>query len=84
LLSLNIITSIQNIISCFVDFLEDTWVWSASLNGQYTLKSGYIWLLSQHYNKISQESLSWIWKLYGKHTTSLSLLEVSYVIEESF
>jgi len=59
------------------------------------MKSGYIWLLSKHYNEISQESLVWIWKLhlsaklvcnfyYDKYSTSLSPLEVSCVIVEFF
>lgn len=56
LLPLNITTSIQQIFPCFVDSSKDTWIWTASLNGQYNAKSGYTWLLSQHHNEISQGS----------------------------
>lgn len=81
LLPLNITTSIQQIVPCFVDSSKDTWIWTASLNGQYNAKSGYTWLLSQHHNEFSQGSWSWIWKLHlsaslqfllWQHATGLS------------
>jgi len=59
----DIMTYARRLISCFVNSLSDTWVWNASLNDQFTRRSGYNWPLSQHHTENPHRSWSWIWKL---------------------
>lgn len=41
----------------------DSWVWSPNLNGNYTAKSVYKWLMSSSHSQSIQTSTSWIWNL---------------------
>lgn len=41
----------------------DTWVWKDNLNGEYTTKSVYRWLLSRRHVIVSLKKWNWIWKL---------------------
>lgn len=52
-----IVTKIKDIRTCFVDYIEDMWVWKESLDGQYSTKSVYHWLHSRIITTISQNTM---------------------------
>jgi len=53
---------INNLNVRFNDSVEDTFVWSPNINGVYTAKSGYHWLLSHsNNNNTASASISWNW-----------------------
>jgi len=45
-LSSDIVTSVQELKPTIISTIADTWVWKDNLNGEYTAKSAYHWLLS--------------------------------------
>jgi hypothetical protein len=62
-LPLTISEDIKSLNPCIIPSMEDTWIWNASLNGEYSTRSGYHWLLSQREMESSKETWNWIWKL---------------------
>lgn len=60
----DIANHINNLKVRFNDSIEDTFVWSPNINGVYTAKSGYNWLLSRSNNiNTASNSWRWIWSL---------------------
>jgi len=55
--------AIQNLNLCIIPSIEDTWIWNGNLNGEYSTRCGYHWLLSRHEVEIFKDTWSWIWKL---------------------
>ena len=62
-LSPEIVTSVQELKPTIISTIADTWVWKDNLNGEYTAKSAYDWLLSRKDDIVSLEKWNWIWKL---------------------
>lgn len=59
-LPLTISQAIKSLNPCIIPSIEDTWISNASLNGEYSTRSGYHhWLISQREMESSQET----WKL---------------------
>lgn len=43
--------------------MKDRWVWAAHHTGQYTVASGYLWLLSSQRNFNNSQDWKWVWKI---------------------
>ncbi|KAJ1438418.1 Reverse transcriptase zinc-binding domain [Sesbania bispinosa] len=58
------------------DHVEDTVIWSAPLNGIYSARSGYSWLL--HHGEPSDVSWNWLWQLKAPENIRFFIWQVCH------
>ncbi|KAK7256424.1 hypothetical protein RIF29_29870 [Crotalaria pallida] len=57
--------------------IPDCYSWKGMIDGVYSVKAGYYWLLDSQASVASHQSWSWVWKLKFLDTTAI-LPEVAY------
>jgi len=77
-ISHEIVTSVQELKPTIISTIADTWVWKDNLNGEYTAKSVYHWLLSRRDDIVSLEKWNWIWKLPLSASVQFSIWQVCH------
>lgn len=59
----NITQSISSMHFVFNEHIQDCFIWEGNLDGTYTAKTSYKWLLNKNQGWSSTLEWSWIWKL---------------------
>lgn len=67
----NIKTLLQGKSFHFNTDVQDLYIWKENINGSYSTKSGFSWLLDQRANNYRDQTWSWIWKLPASENIKL-------------